>query len=124
ALHAVLDILYSDLSIMDLLLVVRSYPQCQQINDVSIIIRMGSLKGLGNGNADFRKLKIRDLAVPFYYLIHETALLSFVFMCPDPGRSRSPDVSERSLLYLPYRLLSSIKPQYIVSFIILLTKYR
>ena len=44
--------------------------QSQKINGVLIILGVGGIKGFGNGNADLGDIKISDLAVAFYDLIH------------------------------------------------------
>ena len=75
-LHAVLNLFHGDLAVMDLVLIVRSHPEGQQVDDVRVIFLMSGLKSLGNGRADLGEIEFRDLTVSFHNLIHEGPLLS------------------------------------------------
>ena len=76
ALHAVLDILHRDPAVVNLLLIVGGDFQSQQVDDVGIVLLVGGLKGLGNGDADLGDVEIGDFSVSFDNLIHEISLLS------------------------------------------------
>ena len=69
-LHAVLDLLHGDPSVVDLVLVIGSDLQRQQVDDVRIVLFVGGLEGLGDGSADLGEIKLHDLAVPLDNLIH------------------------------------------------------
>ena len=76
ALHAVLDVLHGDLSVVDLVLVIRRDLQGQEVDDVRVVLLLGGLEGLGDGGADFGDVERGDLPIPLDDLIHETPAFS------------------------------------------------
>ena len=74
-LHAVLHILHGHLAVLDLGQEVGRDLQGQKVDDTVVIIGVGGFKSLLDGGGDLVDVKLNDLAVPLYDLIHIHILL-------------------------------------------------
>ncbi len=74
-LHAVLDVLDSDLAVTDLRQEVRRDLQRQKVDDAVVILGLGRVERLLDGVRDLVDVKVDDLAVSFYYFVHILILL-------------------------------------------------
>ncbi len=75
-LHAVLDVLDSDLAVTDLRQEVRRDLQRQKVDDAVVILGLGRVERLLDGVRDLVDVKVDDLAVSFYYFVH-----TFILLC-------------------------------------------
>ena len=80
-LDAVLNILDGDLAVMDLAEEIRRDLERQKIDDAVVIIGVGGLEGLFHGGRDLGDIKLHDLSVALYYLVHVFLLFVFVVLC-------------------------------------------
>ena len=72
-LDAVLNIFHSNESILDFRFEIRRYFQSKEINGVGIVISVACLKGLRDGMADLREIKVDNFIVSFSSSIHVCA---------------------------------------------------
>ena len=70
-LHAVLNVLHTDLVVLDLAGIVRRHLQCKQIDDIRVVGDLRRVKRLCDGLCDTRQVKVHLSSVPFDYLIHK-----------------------------------------------------
>ena len=75
SLHGVLDVLHGDLVVLDLALEIGGDLEGQKVDGVVVVVLLLGIEGLFDGGRDLADVKIHDLVIAFYDLIHGWSLL-------------------------------------------------